>query len=265
MRNVLVITCLICMTLVSPCPADDARARRIMEQVDAIDKGDGLSADMEMILVDRRGKERLRRLQSFRRDVGDDRQQIMFFTYPPDISGTGLLTYDYDVKNKDDDQWLYLPALAKTKRIASTGRSDSFMGSDFNYSDLTTRSLDDYDYRFVKESEVSGAKVWVIEAIPLSEEIIEETGYTKSLLLVRQDNFFIVRAVMWVAESSDLKYMDVKRLEQIDGIWIGAEIHMTTKRNRATRHATRLRLSNISFGNDFEDQLFTKLRLEKGP
>ncbi len=269
MRTALFMSFLLSMTLVLPCPAEDARARAIMEKVDALDNGDGLSTDMEMVLIDKRGSERLRRIQSFRRDVGEDQQQIMFFTHPPDINGTGFLTYDYDAHDKDtdkdDDQWLYLPALAKTKRIASTSRSDSFMGSDFNYSDLTTSSLNDYEYSFIKESDVDGVKVWIIEAIPVSKGIIDETGYKKSMLLIRQDNFFIIRAINWVQGGSDLKYMDVKRLDQIDGIWIATEILMTTKRNKATRHATRLRLSNISFDNEFGDELFTTLRLEKGP
>ena len=73
---------------------------------------------------------------------------------------TGFLTYDYDDPVRDDDQWLYLPALKKTKRIATGDKSGSFMGSDFSYADLTSRELDRYDFRLMKQAEVNGVAVW---------------------------------------------------------------------------------------------------------
>ena len=148
----------------------------------------------------------------------------------PTSKDTGFLTYDYDESGKDDDQWLYLPALKKTKRIASSDRSGSFMGSDFSYADLTSRDLDQYDYTLMKETDVGGVKVWQIESIPRTKKEIKETGYTKSILFVRQDNYVVIRSVGWLKRGGRLKYMEIKALEQIDGIWIGTEIHMTTKK-----------------------------------
>jgi len=230
--------------------ADEETARTIMERVDARDDGDNATTDMEMVLIDRRGNERVRRLRSFNTDRGEDRLQIMFFLYPPDVEGTGFLTIDYGGRVRDDDQWLYLPALSKTKRIASSGKSGSFMGSDFSYADLTTRDLDDYDYTLLEEAEVRDHPVWVIEA---------------SLLLVRKDNDVVVRAVHWVEGGEDLRYMDVLSLELVEGIWVATEIHMTTKRNRETRHKTVLRLDDVRFNQDLPEELFTVHRLEKGP
>jgi len=244
--------------------ADEETARAIMERVDARDDGDNAITDMEMVLIDRRGNERVRRIRSFTRDRGEDRLQIMFFLYPPDVEGTGFLTWDYEGSERDDDQWLYLPALHKTKRIASSGKSGSFMGSDFSYADMTSSALDDYDYTLVKETEVRGHPVWVVEAIPRTRQIVDETGYDKSLLLVRKDNDVVVRAVHWVKGGEDLRYMDVLSLELIEGIWVGTEIHMTTKRNRETRHKTVLRLDNVRFNQDLPEELFTVHRLEKG-
>jgi hypothetical protein len=128
--------------------ADDPEARAIMEAVDARDDGDRQTADMEMVLIDKHGNQRVRRIKSFRMDRGEDDLRLMFFQHPADVKDTGFLTYDYDQADRDDDQWLYLPALRKTKRIASTDKSGSFMGSDLNYSDMTSRELDDYDYSF---------------------------------------------------------------------------------------------------------------------
>jgi len=247
--------------------ADDApppSGREIMERVDARDDGDHVSQDMEMILIDKRGSRRERTIRMFRRDVGQDTQSILFFLSPADVKDTGFLTYDYDALDKDDDQWLFLPALKKTKRIASGDKSGSFMGSDFSYSDITERNLDRYDYRLLQTDEVAGEPVWVVEAIPNDEDEIEETGYTKSVLFVRKDNDVVVRAKNWVKKGNRHKYMDVKTLEKIDGIWVATEILMTTKKAKTTLHSTLLRAHNVHFDQQFSDDVFTVRKLERG-
>jgi len=235
-----------------------------MEKVDARDDGDNATQSMHMVLIDKNGKERMRELSTFRRDVAEDTQQIMFFRSPADVKDTGLLTYDYDEGERDDDQWLYLPALKKTKRIASGDKSGSFMGSDFTYADITSRDLDAYDYTLMKEGAVRGHKVWQVEAVPRLEREIEETGYTKSVFFVRQDNYVVVRAVHWVKKGDRLKYMDVKELREIDGIWTPTETHMTLKKGKLTLHKTVLRIGDVQYNQELEEALFTVRRLEKG-
>jgi hypothetical protein len=244
--------------------ADDPKAREIMQKVEDRDDGDNATLDMEMILIDKNDKQRTRQIRSFRKDKGEDKLTIMFFLSPSDVKDTGFLTYDYDDPAKDDDQWLYLPALHKSKRIAASDKSGSFMGSDFNYSDMTSRELEDYDFTLMKEVEIDGHKAWQIESIPRSKEVIEESGYTKSILFVRQDNSVVIRAVHWVDKSDRLKYFDVKQLEQIDGIWVPTEIHMTTKERKQTVHRTVLKQSNIKFNQNLDENLFTVRQLEKG-
>lgn len=239
-------------------------AREIMQAVDDRDDGDNRVADMKMVLIDKNGDTRTRIIRSFDKDKGEDKQRIMFFTSPADVEDTAFLTYDYDAYEKDDDQWLYLPALRKTKRIASSDKSGSFMGSDFNYADMTRKNLDAYDFRILKEDEVRGAKVWLIEALPKTREEIEETGYEKSVVFVRQDNFVVVRAVHWVAEGNKLKYQDVSGLEQIDGVWTITEMSMTTKKGKATLHKTELYFDNVRYNQELSEQMFTVRRLEKG-
>ena len=244
--------------------ADDAKARAIMEKVDAVDDGDNRVSDMEMILIDRHNNQRVRTLRSFNKDFGEDSYRIMFFLSPADVENTGFLTYDYDDANKDDDQWLFLPALRKSKRIASTDKSGSFMGSDFNYADMTDRNLEDYDFSFKKDMEVEGHKVWVIEAVPRSQKIIDEFGYTKSMAFVRQDNHVVIRAINWEKDGGKMKFMEVTKLEQVDGIWTPLEISMTTKQGKRTEHRTILRFHNVKYNQNLSDDTFTLRRLEKG-
>jgi len=134
--------------------ADDPKARAIMEKVDARDDGQTIEQDMLMVLIDKDGKERIRDLKSYAKDFGKDEHRIMFFKSPADVKNTSFLTYDYDNPNQDDDQWLYLPALKKVKRIPSADKSGSFMGSDFSYFDMTDRDLENYDFKLLKESDV---------------------------------------------------------------------------------------------------------------
>ncbi len=248
----------------SPAAAENLTAREIMQKVDDRDDGDNRSAEMTMTLIDKNGSKRIRKIRSFDKDKGEDKMRIMFFLAPADVKDTAFLTYDYDAYEKDDDQWLYLPALRKSKRIASSDKSGSFMGSDFNYADMTRKNLDAYDFSIVKEQEVRGHNTWIIEALPKTMEEKEETGYKKSLVFVRQDNFVVVRAVHWTLEGNRLKYQDVPGLEQIDGIWTITHMTMTTKKGKATLHRTELDFSNIQYNQALDEQMFTVRQLEKG-
>jgi hypothetical protein len=248
----------------APVHADDAEARRIMQQVNDRDDGDNQTADLEMTLIDRSGNRRERSIRSYRQRRGPDTFSVQVFASPADVKGTGFLTYDYNASGKDDDQWLFLPALRKTKRIASTDKSGSFMGSDFNFSDLTEPDLEDYDYTLVKEEDVDGQRTWQIQAVPRRAAVAENTGYARSMLWVRQDNHVVVRGVRWVHNSSRLKFLQAKRLEQIDGIWVVTELQMVTREGRNTVHATLLRFNNVRFGQPLDESLFTVRQLEKG-
>lgn len=244
--------------------ADDPVALRIMEQVDGRDDGDNIIADMEMVLIDKHGQQRHRLLRSYTKDKGKDTLRLLFFLKPAEVKDTGFLTWDYADSSREDDQWLYLPFLRKTKRIASSDKSNSFMGSDFTYADMTKFVLDDYDYKLQEESMVGRDKVWVIWAIPKNKRVIEETGYLKSLLLVRQDNYVVIRGVHWLEKKGEVKYMDVKKIERIEGIWIGTEVSMVTKLGKKMHHKTILRLHNVKFNQDLSEGFFSVRQLEKG-
>lgn len=244
--------------------SDDARARAIMKLVDERDDGDKQVLDMEMILIDQAGNKRVREIHSFRKYFGKDKYSVTFFLSPADIKDTGFLTYDYDDESRDDDQWLYLPALKKSKRIAATDKSGSFMGSDFNYSDMTSSNVNDYTYTLEKDMEVNGNPVWVINALPRNKDVIDKTGYKKAIVFVRKDNNVVIRGVRWTSAGNNIKYFEVKRLEKIDGIWTPLELQMTTRQGQVIIHKTVLSFSNVQYNQDITDDLFSLRRLEKG-
>lgn len=265
--SILPALCLVVLISSTPdtATADEPEARRIMEQVDARDDGDNQTSDLQMILIDKRGKRRIRELRSFTKDRGEDTLTMMFFLSPPDVKDTGFLTFDYHEADRDDDQWLYLPALKKTKRIAASNKSGSFMGSDFSYADMTDRPLEKYDYSLVTETEIDGHPVWVIQAVPIDQDEIDETGYTKSLQFIRKDNFVAIRAKIWVKRGKRIKYLEVKELDLIDGIWVASLMTMTTKKGSQTLHKTILRTSNVKFDQPLDFDAFSVRGLEAGP
>jgi hypothetical protein len=245
--------------------ADDPVARGIMEKVDAREDGDNSTSNLEMTLIDKRGKKRVRELRALRKDKGIDDYSMMFFLSPADVEDTGFLTYDYDEADRDDDQWLYLPALKKTKRIASSNKSGSFMGSDFSYADMTERPLEKYDFTLLQENEIDGHAVWVIQSTPIDDDEIDETGYIKSIQFVRKDIDLAIRAKIWVKKGKRNKYMEVQELEQIDGIWVPTVMTMTTKKGKQTLHKTILRTSDVKFNQDLDFDSFSVRGLESGP
>jgi outer membrane lipoprotein-sorting protein len=242
---------------------DDATARTIMEKVDARDDGKTLEQDMLMILIDKNGNERTRDLKSYAKDFGEDEHRTMFFKSPADVKNTAFLTYDYDDSSKDDDQWLYLPALKKVKRIPSTDKSSSFMGSDFSYFDMTDRDLENYDFKLLQETKVHGHDAWMIESTPRNQKVIDESGYEKSIAIVRKDNHVVIRAINFMTNGKK-KYLDVTKIHEQDGIWLVDEMSMTTKKGQSTLHKTILKFSNMQLNATIEDDVFTTRRLEKG-
>ena len=159
----------------------------IMQKVDQRKVGDSSKSNSTMILIDEDGNQRERKLVTFSSKKEGIRKSIMFFDSPPDMKGTGFLSYNYDDPKKDTDQWLYLPALSKVKRIASGDRGGSFLGSDFNYSELTGFELEDYDFNVVEEEKVEKYETYKIDALPKSEPITQKYGYRKATLWVVKD------------------------------------------------------------------------------
>lgn len=234
----------------------------IMKKVWELDRGTGAVAQMTMKLISESGQERIRSIKSYWNDYNDHLKTIRIFTAPADVKGTALLIYDFDSPSMDDDQWLYLPSLKKVKRIPSANKKESFMGSDFNYSDMTLFNLEDYTFELTGEADVEGNKTWVIRSIPKNEKVAEETGYSKAVRFIRKDNFVPVRAVLWVNNQKVVKYLEVTKLELIGTVWVRREMIMTSKLDKRILHQTKLIYDSIEFNQKLDENIFNKSSLE---
>ena len=251
------------LALLSTMVYADAPAKEIAQKVHDRDDGSSMIQDMTMTLIDKNGNKRVRSIKTFGKDKGEDDQRIMFFKTPADVKDTSFLTYDYEDSSKDDDQWLYLPALKKVKRIPTSDKSSSFMGSDFSYYDMTDRNVDDFTYKIMKHVKVRGKDTTMIESIPKTQDVVDESGYTKTIGLVREDINMIVRSIGFL-KNGKKKYLDITKMHEQDGIWVIDEMVMTTKKGKNTVHKTILNFDNIQVNPAIEDNIFTTRRLEKG-
>lgn len=246
--------------------ADQLSAREIMEKADTRYTGDSSRSDATLVLIDRRNRERVRDIRLYTLEETGVEKSISFFLSPTDVAGTAYMNYDYDAE-RDDDSWLYLPALKQVRRIAAGDKSSSFMGSDFTYSDINGINTDWYDYRVLQSDTVGGADAWLIESTPKAEfadKVATETGYEKSHAWIRKDNFVQVQSKIWVSRGNRIKYFSATELEEIDGIWTPMRLQMLTARNGEQEHASVFQFSQVMYNEHSDASLFTTQAMQRG-
>lgn len=258
----------LCLGSAMTMAADELTARQVMERADSLADGYTRVADYTMVLIDRRDRQRSRELTIYAKDFGDDSRTLSMFDAPADIAGTAYLNHDWQDPDRDDDSWLYLPAMQRTRRIASSDTSDSFMGSDFTYADINGIEIDWFDYRFVSESEeVDGHDCWVIEATPrpaVREKAEDATGYSRLQVWIRKDNFVQVRAQAWELRGNRIKYFTASDIREVQGIWTTHRQQAITTRNGRQEHASVLQLNSIEYNGPVADDYFTPESLQRG-
>ncbi len=242
--------------------------QQVVQKMDNREDGDTLKRDTLMILINRNKQKRIRSIKNIRKDFGEDTKALIFFLSPADVRNTAYMSFDWDQSAKEDDSWLYLPALQKVKRIASSDKSGAFMGSDFSYSDINGIEVDDWKYTFAKQSVmVDGFDTWVVQGFPkkdTKEKVLEETGYLKSLLWIQKDNHVLVKAKYWVKEGKKIKYFTAGDIKLIDGIWTPCEMTMVTTSKGKVIHSSVLKFSNIKYNQEIKDTYFTTRSMERG-
>jgi hypothetical protein len=229
----------------------------IMTKVKERPDGDDRRITTQITLINKRGKNRERTVMLLSKDYGKDSKSIMFFQSPADVKGTGFLQYEYDDPSKDDDRWLYLPALKKVRRISGSSKSDYFMGTDFTYDDMGEHSVDEDTHTLIREEEVDGQKCWVVESVPLDKGYM----YSKKISWIRQENFTALKVEFYDRQGDLLKTLTVPDLRMQDGFWTVFKMEMD---NLQEKHKTVLEIKEMSYNLGLEDSLFRVSTLERG-
>ncbi|MDR0583296.1 MAG: outer membrane lipoprotein-sorting protein [Treponema sp.] len=228
----------------------------IMKRADERYTGDTAQYKLTMTLASGRGAPRVREVSYYFKDYGDTEKSLMFFSSPRDVAGTGYLSVSYD-DDRDDDIWLYLPAMKRVRRITGSGKNDSFMGTDFTYEDMGSRSLDKDEFSLRGEEAVDGDSCWVVEARAKDSR----EPYRRRILRVRKDSYIIAAVDYYDRQDRLLKTLRVSGISQIDGIWTAQKMEMT---NVQDKHSTVIGMSEIRFNIPLDDSLFAVTSLERG-
>lgn len=230
---------------------------QVMEKVYNRPTGEDMEANLTMILINANGDQRVREIKQFSRDFGKVEKKIMFFIKPADVRNTSFMNWSYDDPNKDDDQWIYLPALKKVKRISSDSKGDYFMGSDFTYDDLGDRKPNEDTHKILREEKLNGEDCYVIESIPKDEEYM----YSKTVTWVIKDKWIGLKKEFYDEDGEFLKTLTVQKYEKISGYWI---ITNTKMDNVQKKHQTIMKLTNVKINVGIPANKFTERMMKRG-
>jgi outer membrane lipoprotein-sorting protein len=246
--------------------ADSTDARAIMEAVESRETGDKTTLTLTITITDKAGRSRTRVLKVRSMEFDDGIKQLLLFEKPADLFNAGLLSVDYSDGNATDDQWLYLPSLGKTTRIASADKSGSFMGTDLTYADMTKKDPSAYDYNLVEQSvSVDGEDCWLIEATPKTEKEQKETGYTKTQVWVSKDKLVPLQIKAALADGSRIKYTKMSDVRLVDDVWMAHQVVVRTVQGGEVESTSTLLTSGVTINDaSVTDADFTEQRLEQG-
>ncbi|MCK4818695.1 outer membrane lipoprotein-sorting protein [bacterium] len=235
--------------------------REIMEKADEENETDD-STYLLTMEIRRDSSKRVRKMKMWIKsdEQGNDRSLIRF-RWPPEVKGTGFLTIEHS--DRDDDQWLYLPALKKVRRIASSKKGGSFMGSDFAYADIGGGDIDDYHYKLIGSEVIDGKDCYVIEETPATEKIKKDEGYGKRVTWIRKDIFYRAQVKYYDRHGNYLKIMKMSNFTKIEeaDVWIAMHVVMTNEQKKGNE--TVIAYDEIEVNTGIADDFFTQRYLTK--
>jgi len=239
-------------------------ADQIVSIVNAVDEGEQVTRTLVMDLTDRRGKVRSRTTINYRKHYAGEIRTALFFLEPANIRDTAFLIWDYEEYDREDDQWLYLPALRKVRRVSAGHRGDYFLGTDFTYEDM---KLDgkleplDYEFTLVGDEQIAGVTHYHLEALPKLADIAKELGYSRNHIWVNTENWLVSKVVFWDTKGNLLKTLEVGDISLVDGIW---SKHQMTMLNHQTGHRSHFTFSEVDYTTPVSDDIFSKSALQRG-
>ena len=231
--------------------------REIVDKAYNLPSGEDMTSTLTMTLVNKSGQTRVRKIKQFTKDLGSVEKSIMFFMSPADVKNTSFMNWSYDDDNKSDDQWIYLPALKKVKRISSDSKSDYFMGSDFTYDDLGDRKLDADTHKLLREETLDGQDCYVVESISKDEDYM----YSKTITWIRKDNFVGMKKEFYDEDEELLKVLKIKKVDKIEGYWTITHSEMKNVQNN---HSTNIELRNIKINSGVPSSRFSERMMMRG-
>jgi outer membrane lipoprotein-sorting protein len=257
--TILAAAAMIWATAPAQAESQQEKGRAIAEEMDRRDLGWGdSSTTLTMTLANRQGQSSTRELRVKAlevQDTGKGDKSLVVFDRPRDVAGTAFLSH---TKITDpDDQWLFLPALKRVKRISSANKSGPFMGSEFAYEDMVSQEVDKYKYEWLRDEACGGDSCFVIARTP----VYENSGYTRQVVWVDSQEYRPIKIDFYDRKESLLKtlvYSDYRRY--LDSYWRAGTMEMT---NHQTGKSTLLSFAEYKFQTGLAEGDFTSSRLKR--
>ena len=250
---------LLCIVLPVSAYAETAEEKGLAIAVEADKRDTGWSdqtTSMKMILRNRQGEESLRDIRNRSLEVeGDGDKALIIFDNPRDVKGTAFLSFTHAIK--PDDQWLYLSALKRVKRISSSNKSGPFMGSEFAYEDISSQEIEKYKYKFIKDEDLNGRATFVNERYPQ----YKHSGYTRQLVWIDKQMYQPLKVEFYDRKGELLKtltYHDYK--QYLNQYWRPDRMEMV---NHQTGKSTTLLWSEYQHKIGLTDRDFDKKSLKR--
>lgn len=215
-----------------------------------------MQAEMLMVLRNKQGEESVReiRIKSLEQE-GDGDKSLTIFDKPLDVKGTAFLSFSHPLEA--DDQWLYLPALKRVKRISSRNKSGPFMGSEFAYEDLSSFEIEKYSYKYIKDESCDGGSCFVVEQYPVDKD----SGYTRRVAWIDQNHYRVWKVDFYDRKNSLLKTLTFNGYQQyLDKYW---RADLQQMQNHQNGKSTELKWSGYQFRVGLNDSDFNKNTLKR--
>ncbi len=240
--------------------AQEMTGYTIMEKALEQSNWKDMQADLKLILTNARGEQRVREIAFYSSDTEDDlTRMLMRFQAPADVKGTGYLSLE--TAGGDEENYLYLPALRRVKKIASSGGGGNFMSSDFTYYDIGMPELEDWTYTLLGDEQKQGKACYVIECQPATDKILADTGYGKIVRWVDKERFNTLWSEYYDIGLTKWKELEVVEFLLLKGTDFASDMIM---RDLQTGHSSEMRFENLQVDVELADDFFSVRYLQRG-
>lgn len=229
--------------------------KELAQQIYDRENGDDITAEMKMILINKRGRERVRTYDFYSKDYGNRVKQFNRFQSPADIKGAGFLSIEKEAG--ETEQFLYLPSQRRSRRIVSSQKSRSYVNSDFSYEDMERRSVEDYEHRISGDETIANINCYILESKP-KDDVKSQYGRIKNW--VDPEKSIPIYVEYFDRKEKLIKKYRVLKLQKIDDIWTEIEVVME---NLKRRHKTVLKIDKIVYNKGLDDSRFSRQYLER--
>ena len=220
-------------------------------------QGDDGKADVKMVITDKQGQKRERQFTILRKDVtdGGDQKYFVYFKRPPDVRRMTYMVHKHVDLGKDDDRWLYLPALSLVKRIAASDKRTSFVGSHFLYEDVSGRSLEEDTHELIETTD----ELYIVKNVPKKPDSVEFSYYNVS---IDRKTFVPMKMEYYDKQGKLYRTIESKKVEVIQDF---PTVVKSLVSNLQTGGKTEMEFSNVKYNIGLEDSIFTERYLQRPP